>query len=80
MARLKYMDLPEPVVSEPVPGGEEGVPRQAKNRWGVWLLVLGVVAVGFWYYHAGHSKTEAENSGTNASGGPGGHGQFGGQG
>jgi multidrug efflux system membrane fusion protein len=79
MARLKYMDLPEPVASEPV-SGEEGVPRPAKSRWWVWLLVLGVVAVGIWYYHGAHSKTEAENSEANASGGPGGHGQFGGQG
>src|ERR1700730_2738678 len=79
MARLKYMDLPEPVASEPVPG-EERVPRPAKNRWWVWLLVLGVVAVGIWYYHGAHSKTEAENSGANAPGGLGGHGQFGGQG
>jgi multidrug efflux system membrane fusion protein len=76
MARLKYMDLPEPVTSEPVPG-EELVPGPAKSRWWVWILVLGVLAVGIWYYRSGHSKTEAENSSANAPGGPGGHGQIG---
>jgi multidrug efflux system membrane fusion protein len=62
MAHLKSMDLPEPVSREPE---EEVTPRPAKSRWWIWLLVLGVVAVGIWYYRGGHSKTEAENSGAN---------------
>src|SRR6202163_290094 len=62
MAHLKSMDLPEPVTTEPA---EEVTPRPAKSRWWIWLLVLGVVAVGIWYYRGGHSKTEAENSGAN---------------
>jgi membrane fusion protein, multidrug efflux system len=62
MARLKSMDLPEPVIKEPE---EEVTPRPAKSRWWIWFLVLGVVAVGIWYYRGGHSKTEAENSGAN---------------
>ena len=62
MAHLKSMDLPEPVIKEPE---EEVTPRPAKSRWWIWLLVLGVVAVGIWYYRGGHSKTEAENSGAN---------------
>jgi membrane fusion protein, multidrug efflux system len=62
MAHLKSMDLPEPVIKEPE---EEVTPRPAKSRWWIWLLVLGVVAVGIWYYRGGHSKTAAENSGAN---------------
>jgi multidrug efflux system membrane fusion protein len=62
MAHLKSMDLPEPAIREPE---EEVTPRPAKSRWWIWLLVLGVVAVGIWYYRGGHSKTEAENSGAN---------------
>src|SRR6202040_4408453 len=62
MAHLKSMDLPEPVIKEPE---EEVTPRPAKSRWWIWLLVLGVVALGIWYYRGGHSKTEAENSGAN---------------
>ena len=76
MAHLKSMDLPEPVASEPVPG-EEAAPRPVKSRWWIWLLVLGVVAVGIWYYRGGHSRTQAEDSSANAPSAPGGHGQNG---
>src|ERR1700730_7265182 len=76
MAHLKSMDLPEPVASEPVPS-EEVAPRPAKSRWWIWVLVLGIVAVGAWYYRGGHSKTQAENSNANAPGTPGGDGQNG---
>ena len=61
MAQLNSMDLPEPVSSRKV-----GDPP-AKSRWWIWLLVLGVLAIGFWYYRGSHSKAEAENS--NAQGG-----------
>jgi membrane fusion protein, multidrug efflux system len=71
MAHLKSMDLPERV------DREETAPRPVKSRWWIWLLVLGVVAVGGWYYHGAHSKSQAENSGANAPGGPGGPGQNG---
>src|ERR1700676_5257195 len=76
MAHLKSMDLPEPVASEPVPS-EEVATRPAKSRWWIWVLVLGIVAVGAWYYHGGHSKTQAENSNANAPGAAGGYGQNG---
>jgi membrane fusion protein, multidrug efflux system len=74
MAHLKSMDLPEPVTREPA---EELAPRPAKSRWWIWLLVLGVVAVGIWYYRGGHSETEAENSGANGPGAAAGRGQNG---
>jgi membrane fusion protein, multidrug efflux system len=76
MAHLKSMDLPEPVIREPF-DNQETARRPVKSRWWVWLLVLGIVAAGIWYYRSGHSKTEAENSGANAPGAPGGYGQNG---
>lgn len=74
MARLESIDLPEPVTRE------EAVARPVKSRWWIWLLVLGVLAVGIWYYRSEHSKTQAESSGARAPGGPGGHGPGGGPG
>jgi multidrug efflux system membrane fusion protein len=76
MAHLKSMDLPEPVAREPF-DTEEADPRPVKSRWWVWLLVLGLAAVGIWYYRGGRSKTQAENSRASAPGGPGGYGQNG---
>jgi membrane fusion protein, multidrug efflux system len=76
MAHLNSMDLPEPVAREPFDTEEAG-PRPVKSRWWVWLLVLGLAAVGIWYYRGGHSKTQAENSRASAPGGPGGFGQNG---
>lgn len=71
MAHLKSMDLPERVATE------EADPRPAKSRWWIWLVVLGIVAVGIWYYRGGHSKTEAENSSANGPAAAGGRGQYG---
>jgi multidrug efflux system membrane fusion protein len=75
MAHLKSVDLPEPVAREEV--AHRSVPRPVKSRSWIWLVVLGMLAVGIWYYRAGHSKTEAETSNTNAPGGGGGSGQNG---
>lgn len=71
MAQLESMDLPEHVSSRKV-----GDPP-AKSRWWIWLLVLGVLAIGIWYYRGSHSKAEAESTnarGNAAAGGPGGGG------
>jgi membrane fusion protein, multidrug efflux system len=76
MAHLKSMDLPERVDREPL-RREEATPRPVKSRWWIWLLVLGMAAVGIWYYRGGHSKTQAENSRANGPGAPGGYGQNG---
>jgi multidrug efflux system membrane fusion protein len=76
MAHLKSMDLPEPVTRKPF-DNQETARRPVKSRWWVWVLVLGIVAVGIWYYRSEHSKTEAENSRANAPGAPGGYGQNG---
>jgi membrane fusion protein, multidrug efflux system len=75
MAQLESMDLPEPVSSRS--SRKVGDPP-AKSRWWIWLLVLGVLAIGFWYYRGSHSKAEAEN--TNAQGGSAAGGGGGGKG
>jgi membrane fusion protein, multidrug efflux system len=76
MAHLKSMDLPEPI------DREEAAPRPAlrpaKGRWWIWFVVLGVLAVGIWYFRSARSKTPGENSNANAPGAPGGYGQNGG--
>src|ERR1700680_1691969 len=74
MAHLKSMDLPEPI------DREEAAPRPAKGRWWIWFVVLGVLAVGIWYFRSARSKTPGENSNANAPGAPGGYGQNGGAG
>jgi multidrug efflux system membrane fusion protein len=61
MAHLESMDLPKPV------GSNRADAPPAKNRWWIWLLVLGVLAIGFWYYRGSHSKAEAENSSANSN-------------
>jgi multidrug efflux system membrane fusion protein len=71
MAHLKSMDLPEPV------DREEAAPRPVKSRWWIWVVVVGMLSAGIWYYHGEHSKTQAENSSTNGPGGGGGYGQNG---
>jgi membrane fusion protein, multidrug efflux system len=75
MGHLKSMDLPEPVDREEA--APRPVLRPVKSRWWIWLLVLGVLGVGIWYYRGGHSHTQAENSSTNAPAAAGGYGQNG---
>src|SRR6202165_1948345 len=75
MAHLKSMDLPEPVAREEA--APRPVLRPAKSRWWIWLVVLGMVAVGIWYFRSARSNTQAENSNANAPAGGAGHGQNG---
>jgi multidrug efflux system membrane fusion protein len=69
MAQLDSVDLPrstppERVVTSTAP----------KSRWWIWVLVLGVSAIGIWYYRGSHSKAEAESTNANANA-PGGGGK-----
>jgi len=66
MAQSESADLHKPANPEPLGSQREFaiVPR-AKSRWWVWLLVLGVIIIGIWYYCGSHSKAEAENSTAN---------------
>src|ERR1700681_1691045 len=75
MAHLKSMELPEPVDREEA--APRPVVRPAKSRWWIWLVVLGILAAGTWYFRSARSNTQAENSNANASAGGAGHGQNG---
>jgi membrane fusion protein, multidrug efflux system len=59
MGQLKSIDLPEP--------GARGVgaPRSStpsKARWWLWILILGVIAVGVWYFRGARSSSQAADS------------------
>jgi len=67
MAHLKSMDLPDPGAR-----GNSAAPP-AKSRWWLWVLVVGVIVVGIWYYRSSHStsETQAAAPGGAAGGGKG---------
>jgi len=59
MGQFKSIDLPEP--------GARGVeaPRSttsSKARWWLWILILGVIAVGVWYFRGARSSSQAADS------------------
>ena len=69
MAQFESADLHSPAAPERV--GVVAPP--AKSRWWLWLLAVGVLLIGIWYYRGSHNKTEAESkNGANAPGGAGG--------
>lgn len=54
MGQLKSMDLPDPGAR-----GNTAAPP-AKSRWWLWVLVLGVIVIGVWYYRNAHSTSETQ--------------------
>lgn len=59
MGQLKSIDLPEPGAR-----GVEG-PRSAtpsKTRWWLWILILGVIAAGIWYFRSSRAASQAATS------------------
>ncbi|GAC1664189.1 MAG: MdtA/MuxA family multidrug efflux RND transporter periplasmic adaptor subunit [Candidatus Acidiferrum sp.] len=64
MGHVKSVDLPEPatrsVYEAPPPS------KSAKSRWWVWLLAVGVVALGIWYYRVRSAQPAAEAPGLTA--------------
>jgi membrane fusion protein, multidrug efflux system len=56
MGQLNSMDLPEP-------GTHTGVAAApSKSRWWLWVLVLGVIALGVWYYRSSHSASQVADA------------------
>jgi membrane fusion protein, multidrug efflux system len=59
MGQLNSIDLPEPgargakVVSSTAP---------AKSRWWLWVLIIGVVAVGVWYFRSSRAASQAADA------------------
>ena len=76
MGQLKSINLPEPGAR-----GVEG-PRSAtpsKTRWWLWILILGVIAVGIWYFRSSRAASQAATSaapGTPGKAGAAGPGNF----
>src|SRR6202158_2261976 len=56
MGQLTSIDLPEPGIRDTV----ATVP--SKSRWWLWVLVLGVVAVGGWYYYNSRNASQAADA------------------
>jgi multidrug efflux system membrane fusion protein len=48
-----------------------GGTAHSKSRWWLWLLVLGVVAIGIWYYRSARSASQAADPSTAATAGKG---------
>lgn len=53
MGHFNSVELPEPGARESAAG------QPAKSRWWLWIVILGVVAIGIWYYRGAHSTSEA---------------------
>ncbi len=73
MGQLNSMGLPEPGARS----ATAGVP--AKSRWWLWVLALGVIALGGWYYHSSRSSSQVADAASTGGagkgkGGPGGAG------
>ena len=73
MGQLNSMDLPEPGTHRATAAGS------SKSRWWLWALVLGILAVGVWYYRSSHGTSQAADAAapgaaSKGRGGPGGAG------
>jgi len=68
MGQLNSIDLPERGVR-----GAEAAPAAApsKTRWWLWVLILGVVALGIWYYRSSRMASQAADSAAPATAGKG---------
>src|SRR6266851_5869541 len=56
MGRTKSIDLPEPGTRS------DAAAVSSKSRWWLWLLVLGVMALGGWYYRNARKASPAADS------------------
>ena len=74
MGQLNSIDLPEPGTHRATAGGT------SKSRWWLWVLVLGILALGGWYYRSSHGTSQAADTAAppgapgKGRGGPGGAG------
>src|SRR5229473_591216 len=64
MGQLKSIDLPEPG-GHPATAVTRATP--SKSRWWVWILLLGVLAVGIWYFRNSRGGSQAADSATPAA-------------
>jgi membrane fusion protein, multidrug efflux system len=61
MGQLKSIDLPEPGAR-----GAAAAPNTtpSKTRWWLWILILGVIAIGIWYFRGARAASQAADSAT----------------
>ena len=59
MGQLNSIDLPEPGT-----GGAKAASNSAptKSRWWLWVLVLGVIAVGIWYFRSSRAASQTADA------------------
>src|SRR5216684_76602 len=66
MGQLKSMDIPESDEREGVSPSSHGT--QSKGRWWLWILILGVVAAGLWYYRGVRAASQSQDAAGVAAG------------
>jgi membrane fusion protein, multidrug efflux system len=56
MGQLNSIDLPEPGAR-----GAKAAPNTvpSKTRWWLWILILGVIAIGIWYFRSSRASSQA---------------------
>jgi multidrug efflux system membrane fusion protein len=59
MGQLNSIELPEPGA-----GGAKAASNSAptKSRWWLWVLVLGVIAIGVWYFRSSRAASQASDA------------------
>jgi membrane fusion protein, multidrug efflux system len=65
MGQTKSLDLPEPG------SGSASAAAPAKSRWWLWAVVLGVIALGSWYYYSAKNSSQAADPAATAAAGKG---------
>ncbi len=62
MGQLNSIELPESG------SGSASDTAPSKSRWWLWVLVVGVIALGVWYYRSAKNSSQAADPGTPAAG------------
>ena len=68
MGHPKSIDLAEPGKSGPA---ELTDSHPTKSRWWLWILIIGLIAAGIWYFHGSRSASQAADSSAPAATGKG---------
>jgi len=67
MGQLESMGLPEPSAR----AGSAATGPAPKSRWWIWLLIVGAIAIGVWYFRGARNASQAADSSTPAAPGKG---------
>src|SRR5260370_17089531 len=58
MGQLKSIDLPDSGAHDATAVTET---TPSKSRWWLWVLILGLIAIGVWYFRGSRPASEAAN-------------------